>query len=217
MQAFRVEVDIAKLTKFRINIRDFIVLTLIKEGQTDLLKAFLDNEWFCHYNVKQIINPADEKKTIVDNYIMSVLGNLDSAGWIKVITFNNDKLAVEKRIKFNELFSIKDTKLVDDAFFKEYRNLFKETNKPGAMGDPNAVREKLEKFMVKNPQYSKAQILEATKRYISTQAPAYRFLQQADYFIYKQSPNSKIDQSRLLTFIEDTSQGNETNDFTKNV
>lgn len=84
-----------------------------------------------------------------------------------------------------------------EEWIEDYRALFKGI-KPGSMGDKKACTLKMKDFLREND-YSKDQILIATKRYLNTTNPLY--IQQADYFIYKQS--EKVKQSKLRSFCEE--------------
>lgn len=92
---------------------------------------------------------------------------------------------------------------IEDEFVDKYRELFSKSalGVPGKMGDRNGIKKKLEIFMSKYP-FSEDQILEAAENYIQTQRENnYQYLQQADYFIFKQD-NMKIVTSRLAEFCE---------------
>ena len=86
-----------------------------------------------------------------------------------------------------------------DEFIEEYRNLWKGL-KVGSMGSPIACKEKMERWMKENPNYSKEDILKAAKIYINS-LNNYQYLQAAHYFIYKK--DGKEEDSRLSAFIEE--------------
>lgn len=96
-----------------------------------------------------------------------------------------------------------------DEFIEEYRNLWKGL-KVGSMGSPTACREKMERWMKENPDYSKEDILKAARIYINS-VDNYQYLQAAHYFIYKKD-NGKEEDSRLSAFIEEKEVDN--NDWT---
>jgi hypothetical protein len=108
------------------------------------------------------------------------------------------KRAIAKEIK-NADQALKDQ--IND-WIVEYRNLYKGT-KVGIMGDPKSCLEKMCRFFVEYPQYAnKDLILNATKKYIETEAfTNYKYLQRADYFIYKIT--GKEESSRLASFCSD--------------
>lgn len=87
----------------------------------------------------------------------------------------------------------------------EYRSLWKGLQL-GSMGSAKACKEKLARWMEENPEYTFDQILEAARLYIESLRGDYRFLQRADYFIYKQE-NNREESSRLSAFIDEVSNG----------
>ena len=91
-----------------------------------------------------------------------------------------------------------------DEFIEEYRKLWKGL-KPGSMGSENACKEKMERWMKENPNYSKEDILKAAKIYINS-LNNYQYLQAAHYFIYKK--DGKEEDSRLSAFIEEKEVNN---------
>lgn len=91
-----------------------------------------------------------------------------------------------------------------DEFIEEYRNLWKGL-KVGSMGSPIACKEKMERWMKENPNYSKEDILKAARIYINS-LNNYQYLQAAHYFIYKK--DGKEEDSRLSAFIEEKEVNN---------
>lgn len=86
-----------------------------------------------------------------------------------------------------------------DNFVKEYRNLFKGL-KVGSQGSLPACRDKLKRWMIDNPNYTREDVLKAARIYINT-LDNYQYLQQADYFIYKKDKYGE--QSRLSVFVDE--------------
>ena len=86
-----------------------------------------------------------------------------------------------------------------DEFIEKYRNLWKGL-KLGSMGSPIACKEKMERWMKENPNYTKEDILKAARIYINS-LNNYQYLQAAHYFIYKK--DGKEEDSRLSAFIEE--------------
>ena len=87
----------------------------------------------------------------------------------------------------------------------EYRGIWKGLQL-GSMGSAKACKEKLARWMEENPEYTFDQILEAAKLYIESLRGDYRYLQRADYFIYKQE-NNREESSRLSAFIDEVDNG----------
>jgi hypothetical protein len=101
-----------------------------------------------------------------------------------------------------------------DNRIDEYRLKWKGL-KAGSMGDLQACKEKLTKWMKDHPEYSFDQILKAADLYLETEGSNAQYLQRADYFIYKQDVN-KQNVSRLSAFIDDIDTINE-KDWTSNL
>lgn len=91
---------------------------------------------------------------------------------------------------------------------QEFRSKWKGL-KPGSMGSLSSCRDKLTRWMQENPDYTFEEVLKAADAYLESLQGDYRFLQRADYFIYKQE-NNREEASRLSAFIDeidlDTSQ-----------
>ena len=143
-----------------------------------------------------------------------VLNELQDKQFIKLI--NKEVIVREKTKLLIDFLSIesshsnyKDKKIIKksnrvinegfDEFIEEYRKLWKGL-KPGSMGSENACKEKMERWMKENPNYSKEDILKAAKIYINS-LNNYQYLQAAHYFIYKK--DGKEEDSRLSAFIEE--------------
>ena len=123
---------------------------------------------------------------------------------------DNEIILREKGKLFIELVSIDKSssrKIVKkssneeiDLFISEYRLLWK-GKKVGSMGSLSSCREKMTRWMKENPTYTKEEIIRAAKLYLST-LENLRYLQRADFFIFKQEEN-KEESSRLSAFIEE--------------
>lgn len=148
-----------------------------------------------------------------DKFIIS----LQEKGFIKII--NNEKNHVILRekaklliefLEIESLNSVKKEKVIKKSkrivtsevleFVDTFRNKWKGL-KPGSMGSFESCKEKLMRWMLNNPTYSKEQILKAADIYINS-LNNLQYLQQADYFIYKKE--GKDEQSRLSAFIDET-------------
>ena len=144
-----------------------------------------------------------------------ILEKLQEKQFIKIITYSEvilreksklllDFLSIESNYSdYKEKKIIKKSNRVInegfDEFIEEYRNLWKGL-KVGSMGSPMACKEKMERWMKENPNYSKEDILKAAKIYINS-LNNYQYLQAAHYFIYKK--DGKEEDSRLSAFIEE--------------
>ncbi len=149
-----------------------------------------------------------------DNVQMPDLYPLNDKGFIKhfdgqIILREKSKLLLEFLSIESNYSNYKEKKIIKksnrvinegfDEFIEEYRNLWKGL-KVGSMGSPMACREKMERWMKENPNYSKEDILKAAKIYINS-LNNYQYLQAAHYFIYKK--DGKEEDSRLSAFIEE--------------
>lgn len=137
-----------------------------------------------------ILNLVTDKELFQLNDNVDVRKNLEEKLFIKL-----NKEEVQLRYKALECIKIietKDDELNDfDTFIKNYRDLFK-GKKPGVMGDSKSIAKKMTEFLLQYPQFSNLQILQATEAYINSCAKdRYRFLQRADYFIFKTSDGTK--------------------------
>lgn len=90
--------------------------------------------------------------------------------------------------------------VVDDKA-NEFRNKWRGL-KPGSMGSLKACKEKLHRWMKENPEYPFEDILKAADLYLATEGANTRYLQRADYFIFKQDAH-KGEMSRLSAFIDE--------------
>ena len=74
--------------------------------------------------------------------------------------------------------------------------------KVGSMGSLQSCKDKLTRWLKENPDYTFDEILKAADMYIDSLNGDYRYLQRADYFIYKQE-NNREESSRLSAFIDE--------------
>ena len=144
-----------------------------------------------------------------------ILEKLQEKQFIKIITYSEvilreksklllDFLSIESSYSDYKSKKVvkKSTRTISegfDEFIEEYRNLWKGL-KSGAMGSPNACKEKMLRWMGENPNYTKEDILKAAKIYINS-LNNYQYLQAAHYFIYKK--DGKEEDSRLSAFVEE--------------
>ena len=102
-----------------------------------------------------------------------------------------------------------------EEFVQEFRKKWHGL-KSGAMGDKEACKQKLIRWMQEHPNISPKLILKAADLYLATEGRDPRFVQRADYFIYKQDVH-KNDASRLSAFIEELEMGNTNEDWTSSL
>jgi len=148
------------------------------------------------------------------------LSKLEKQQFIKIITIENNEKTIllrDKSIKLIEFLTIemntsleenvktikKSERIINTELERidEFRFKWKGL-KSGAMGSAQSCKDKLNRWMKENPQYSFDDILKASDMYINSLNGDYRFLQRADYFIYKQE-NNREESSRLSAHIDE--------------
>lgn len=175
--------DLNFLKEQDIHPEEFLVLI----GLNNNLEIIHSETWFTSLEVKGFIKRnfseiilREKSKLLLD--FLSIESNYSN--------YKNKKIIKKSNRIINEGF---------DEFIEEYRNLWKGL-KVGSMGSPLACKEKMERWMKENPNYSKEDILKASKIYINS-LNNYQYLQAAHYFIYKK--DGKEEDSRLSAFIEE--------------
>lgn len=115
----------------------------------------------------------------------------------KVIVDYDSKYSKEKKV-------VKSKRLIENEIgerISDYRNLWK-GKKAGSMGSAKSCKSKMIRWMEENPEYSFDDILKAARIYLDEEGRNTRYLQRADYFIFKQSGH-KEEESRLSAYIEE--------------
>ena len=138
-------------------------------------------------------------------YLRSKARDLFEILSVKISFSNEDDKKIVKRSKRAI------NKEIDDRI-NEFRNKWKGL-KPGSMGALHSCKEKLSRWMDENPEYSFEDILKAADLYLSTEGTNLKFLQRADYFIYKK--DGREESSRLSAFVDDVGIAND--DWTSNL
>ena len=163
-------------------------LYLLNLNESIKIDILLSEDEFIHLQKNLFIKVGKDNITLrqksldLINYLTQ-----DSYG-----TFGSPKQAVKKSKR-------KISNDVDERIH-EFRGLWKGL-KPGSMGGLKTCKEKLTKWMQENPEYSFDDIIRAAQLYLNTERDL-RFLQRADYFIYKVEAN-KVESSRLSAYIDD--------------
>ena len=181
MEAFILDLNFLK--EQNIKPQDFLLLIQLNNGEegSDFYEDFesLQDKGFIKLIGENFII-REKGKLLLD--FLSIESNYSD--------YKNKKIIKKSNRVINEGF---------DEFIEEYRNLWKGL-KVGSMGSPIACKEKMERWMKENPNYSKEDILKAAKIYINS-LNNYQYLQAAHYFIYKK--DGKEEDSRLSAFIEE--------------
>ena len=181
MEAFILDLNFLK--EQNIKPQDFLLLIQLNNGEegSDFYEDFesLQDKGFIKLIGENFII-REKGKLLLD--FLSIESNYSD--------YKNKKIIKKSNRVINEGF---------DEFIEEYRNLWKGL-KVGSMGSPIACKEKMERWMKENPNYSKEDILKAARIYINS-LNNYQYLQAAHYFIYKK--DGKEEDSRLSAFIEE--------------
>jgi len=193
---------------------------IIDKNVLDYYKITFDELLFLYYlfsgdklspNVDSLTE--ENLKTLEDKKLIKITTNnitLREAGkeLIEFYTISAD-LQFEKKKK---TIKISDRKLNEqiDNFVDVFRSKWKGL-KVGAMGDRTAVKSKLKRWIQANKGIELDVILKAVDLYINTEGRDPRFLQRADYFIYKQD-TKKNEASRLSAYVDEILQGANTDD-----
>lgn len=193
MNTKSIVIDFIILDKLKLSIKEFIFLIWLK---TSL-------EEFNIFN-KNDLEISSIKKDLEDKKYIKLNDNLEAElrqSGIDLIDF----LSIDSFKDFNSTKIIKKSKRTISAEvvgrINEYRDKWKGL-KPGSMGSKQSCIDKLSRWMENNPEYSFEDILFAANLYLNTEGTNLRFLQKADFFIYKQE-NNKEESSRLSAFIDE--------------
>ena len=189
-------IDFELLNNLDISVNEFLYLYNI---YTDFNIINLDSD--------MVDNDKLENKRLIKVYNNSLVLRQDGINLIEMLLIDNNKSIKEegKNIK-------KSDRIIEDEVntnIKEFRELWRGL-KPGSMGSLQSCKDKMKRWIKANPEYSFDDIIKAAKLYLNTEGRNIRFLQRADYFIYKQS-NNREEESRLSSYIDDTA---ETDDWT---
>jgi hypothetical protein len=122
-------------------------------------------------------------------------------------TVKNDYIIPTLKKKGIDLLKILMIEVNDNNHIKQVEEISKNLRlkwkglKPGSMGSPEAITEKLNKWMISNPEYTAEQIYKAADLYLSKEGSNIKYLQRADYFVYK--TENGITNSRLSAYIDE--------------
>ena len=194
-------------------ILDFIVLKEQNITIEEFLKLYSIYSNEIIYLVEDMIDLEKLEENLFIKQIENKIYLREKA--IKLIEF----LSIETDLSFNtDKKEIKKSKRAIDSLLDErvdeFRNKWQGL-KPGSMGSKKACKEKLNRWMKENPEYSYEDILKAADLYLATEGANIRFLQRADYFIFKQD-TYKDEMSRLSAFIDELGNNN-VQDWTTNL
>jgi len=156
------------------------------------------------------VNKLQEKKLIKISSEQNIILRQQSIDLIELSLVEAD--ISFKTIKKKVSRSVREINKEVESFVDEFRKKWHGL-KPGAMGGKQACVQKLKRWMKDNPEVTPEQILEAADLYIKTECRDPRFVQRADYFIYKQD-SSKNEASRLSAYVDEILFGTIDDDWT---
>lgn len=174
-------IDIAILNEFDLSINE--ACAIINIGDDEFLFDDTNVEYTKLQDKKFIKIIKEDNK---DKYLLRPKASdlIDKFQTIQVVAEKKNEIAVDIKEKIEE-------------FRSKWKGL-----KPGSMGSLKSCYLKLARWMSENPEYSFEEVLQAADLYIESLGGDYRYLQRADYFIYKQE-NNREESSRLSSFIDE--------------
>jgi hypothetical protein len=191
------------LKEVNLSVEEFIFLVNLY-NKKDNENIIVSIEKLEEHKFIKIINTSDTERIIIlrsksIDLLEFLMTDID-------ISFNTKKKIIKKskRVINQE---------IDDRI-GEYRSKWKGL-KAGSMGSPKACKQKLTRWMKENPTYSFDDILKAVDLYLQEFHVNTTFLQNAEYFIFKQNTN-KEESSRLSAYIDEIGIG-ETKDWTSQI
>lgn len=181
------------LEEININISEFLFISnMYFKDEIDIPYNNIDTEKLQQQQYIKKIRDNNEDIIILRSKSIELI---ESTYVNTEISLNNKKatkVSKSKRFINNE---------VDERAI-EFRNKWKGL-RPGSMGSLKSCKQKLSRWMKENPEFSFDEILKAVDMYMDSGVlNDVRFLQRADYFIFKQNVN-KEEQSSLSAYIEE--------------
>ena len=190
------------LTNFNISVEEFLFLYNISENKP-LYKENIDLEKLQKQQLIKIVTEDEEIKYFLREKSIQLIEFL-------TIEMEDSLESSEKNIK-------KSNRVINQEIagrIEEFRNKWKGL-KSGSMGSQKSCQLKLLRWMKENPNYTFDDILKAANIYLESLNGDYRFLQRADYFIFKQE-NNREESSRLSAFVDEIGLTNN-DDWTTNL
>lgn len=177
------------LENFNITVEEFLFLYYVSENRTHSM-IDVDINKLQNKKLIKIINNEDKKVYILREKSQKLLEFL-------TVEIDNSLEEDKAIIKKSERAVNKDIGEGINTFRMKWQGL-----KPGAMGSLKSCKMKLTRWMKENPDYSFENILTAADIYLNSLNGDYRFLQRADYFIFKQE-NNREESSRLSAYVDE--------------
>lgn len=156
------------------------------------------------------VDKLQEKKLIKISEEKNIILRQKSIDLIEISLIEVDISLKKKKRKVTKSTKtiVKEVVEFIDEFRKKWHGA-----RAGAMGGKHACIQKMVKWRIANPTITIEQILAAADLYITTEGKQSKYLQQADYFIYKQD-SSRNEASRLSAFVDEILMGTTNEDWT---
>ena len=181
-------IDLKILKEMNLSINEFLVLYNIY-NENALIDIANRNEMLLSLQDKKLVKMTNEDDVTIRQTGIDI---------ISYMLIDSETIKIED----NKKILRKSSRTINtDIDIIAYRNLWKGL-KPGSMGSKKSCEEKLTRWMKENPEYSFEDIMKAAKLYLSTEGRNIRFLQRADYFVFKREPTGE-EMSRLSAFIDE--------------
>ena len=146
-------------------------------------------------------------KNLMESIIQKGIAGRDLFNENALVLSNNAKSFVE-RIIADSNFNVQSNMERIKELAKTLQSIYIPGKKPGTQDyfrcTSTQVIDKLKKFFMEHSEYTDEQIIEATKKYISSFNGDYTYAQLLKYFIGKQTEDGKG--SRLLMYLENADQ-----------
>jgi len=199
-------VDIRGLKVIPLNLNQILTLLKVKFYSDKELLNFKVHKEDVQYLVDNRYLIVNNPENSTQKYYLREKGKVALDKIISIETKDINSKLVLKDISTKDY--IEDFKILVNNFRSKFKGL-----KLGSMGNPQAVKDKLKRWMKDNPQITHKEILNAVDNYLESLNGDYRFLQRADYFIYKQNLK-KEEVSRLSLHIEENQKEVVNSDWT---
>ncbi len=182
-------------------------MAILKLFFDDIAKQFFEYE-ISDKDIQGLLRKKFIKKIVKDNYPDRYILRTSGKSLVEkltgvMITMEGDQVTDTVNLTSNEIL------------VRDIRDKFR-GKKTGSMGDEKALAKKLDRWKKEHPNVSDKEILKATDAYLDSLKGNYRFLQRADYFVYKQNAH-KDESSRLSMFVEEIRTPEENSDWTTNI
>jgi len=166
-------VDIRGLKVIPLNLNQILTLLKVKFYSDKELLNFKVHKEDVQYLVDNRYLIVNNPENSTQKYYLREKGKVALDKIISIETKDINSKLVLKDISTKDY--IEDFKILVNNFRSKFKGL-----KLGSMGNPQAVKDKLKRWMKDNPQITHKEILNAVDNYLESLNGDYRFLQRAD-------------------------------------